>query len=62
MCTRLTRAAKGRDKNLLYRHDKANEPTKEEPISYVLQKSPFASVSTVSRGQPSLVSLGCTFN
>jgi hypothetical protein len=34
-------------------HDKPNGPTKEEP-SFIL--SPFASVSTVSRGHPFLVS------
>jgi len=37
------------DKNLLYRHDKTNEPTKEGPLSFVLLESPFVSVSTVSR-------------
>jgi hypothetical protein len=46
-----------KDKNLLYRHDKANEPTKAGPLSFVLFESPFTSVSTVSRGHPSLVSL-----
>ncbi len=38
-------------------HDKTNEPTKEGPLSFVLFESPFASVSTVSRSHPSLVSL-----
>ncbi len=38
-------------------HDKPNEPTKEGPLSFVLTGSPFTSVSTVSRGHPSLVSL-----
>jgi hypothetical protein len=42
-------------KNILYRHTKANEPTKKGPLSFVLSESPFASVSTVSRGHPSLV-------
>ncbi len=46
--------------NLLYRHDEPNKPTKEEPLSFVLHKSPFASVLKVSRGHPSLVSLGLT--
>jgi hypothetical protein len=46
------------DKNLLFRPDKPNEATEEEPLSFVLFESPFASVSTVSRGHPSLVSLG----
>ncbi len=45
------------DKNLLYRHDKTIEPTKEEPLSFVLLEFPFASVSTVNRSHPSLVSL-----
>jgi hypothetical protein len=34
-----------------------NYQTKEEPLSFVLFESPFTSVSTVSRGHPSLVSL-----
>ncbi len=38
--------------------DKPNEPTKRRPLSFVLFESPFTSVSTVSRGYPSLVSLG----
>jgi hypothetical protein len=44
-------------KNLLFRHDKPNKPikkTKEGPLSFVLFESPFTSVSTVSRGHPSL--------
>jgi hypothetical protein len=45
-------------KNLLYRHNVLNEPTKEGPLSFVLYKTPFASVSTFSRGHPSLVSGG----
>ncbi len=44
-------------KNLLYRHDKPNESTKEGPLSFALFVSPFTSVSTASRGHPSLVSL-----
>jgi hypothetical protein len=44
-------------KNLFYRHDKPNEPTKEVPLSFVLFESPFISISKVSRGNPSLVSL-----
>jgi hypothetical protein len=32
------------DKNLLYRHEEPNEPTKEEPFSFVLFETPFASV------------------
>jgi hypothetical protein len=55
-CTGLTTAAR-QDKNLLYWLDKPNEPTKEGPLSFVLNKSSFASVSTVSRGHTSLVSL-----
>jgi hypothetical protein len=50
------------DKNLLYPHYEPNKPTKEGPLSYVCtQESPFASVSTVSRGHSSLVSLGGKF-
>jgi hypothetical protein len=46
----------------LYRYDDYSEPTKEGPLSYVLLESPFASVSTVSRGHPSLASLGTKLN
>ncbi len=42
------------DKNLLYRHDKLSEPTKEWTLSYVLPESPFTSVLTVSRSHLSL--------
>ncbi len=56
LCTGLTRAAR-QDKNLLYRHDEPNKPTEEGPLSYVLQEFPFASVSSVNRGHPSLASL-----
>ncbi len=42
----------GQDKSPLCWHDVPKEPTKEEPLSYVLQESPVASVSTVSRGPP----------
>jgi hypothetical protein len=49
-----TRAAKAEQKN---RQNKPIEPTKEEPLSFVLFESPFTSVSTVSRGHPSLASL-----
>ncbi len=45
------------DKNLLYRHYEPNEPTMEGPLSYVLLESPFASVSPVRRGHPTLLSL-----
>jgi hypothetical protein len=48
------------NKNLLYRQDKPIEQTKEEPLSFVLFEYPFTSVSTVSRGHPSLVSLVIT--
>jgi hypothetical protein len=37
-----------KNKNLLYKHDKPNEPTKEGSPSFVLFESPFTSVSTVS--------------
>jgi hypothetical protein len=42
------------DKNLLYWHDEPNKPNKEFLYHMYF---PFASVSTVSRGHPSLVSL-----
>ncbi len=42
------------DKSLFYRHDELNEPTNKGPLSFVLFKSPFTSVSTISRGHPSL--------
>jgi hypothetical protein len=48
------------NKNLLYWHDKPNDPTKEGSISFALFESPFTSVSHVRRGHPSLVSLGVT--
>jgi hypothetical protein len=48
------------DTNLLYRHDKPNETTKEGPLLYVLFESPFILVSTVSRDHPSLISLVTT--
>jgi hypothetical protein len=38
-------------------NEKPNEPTKKGPISFVLYESPFTTVSKVSRGHPSLVSL-----
>jgi hypothetical protein len=44
-------------KNLVYRHNKPNEPTKEGLLSFVLFESLLTSVSTVSRGHLSLVSL-----
>jgi hypothetical protein len=40
------------NKNILYQHDKANEPTKKGPLSFVFFESPFTSVSTVSREPP----------
>ncbi len=52
-CTGRTGAAK----NLFCRHDKPNKPTMERPRSFVLLESPLASVSTVCRGHPSLVSI-----
>jgi hypothetical protein len=41
----------------LYPHDKPNELIKEGPFSFALFESPFTSVSTVSEGYSSLVSL-----
>jgi hypothetical protein len=55
-CAGPTRAVKA-EQNLLYRHDKPNEPSREGPLSSVLFESPFTSVSTFSRGHPSLVSM-----
>jgi hypothetical protein len=46
------------NKNFFYWHAESNELSKKRPLSYMLIESPFASVSTVSRGNPSLVSLG----
>jgi hypothetical protein len=46
------------NKNILHRHDKPNESTKEGTLSFVLFESPFTSDSTVSRDHPSLVTLG----
>jgi hypothetical protein len=37
------------NKNLFYRHDKPNEPTKKVPLSFVLFESLFASVSTIEK-------------
>ncbi len=51
----VTRAAKAGLKSLVSAHDETNEPTKEGPLSFVHFESPFTSVSTVSRGHPSLV-------
>jgi hypothetical protein len=48
------------EKNLLYRQDKPNEPIKEGLLSGVLFESPFTSVSTDSRGHPSVISLPVT--
>ncbi len=45
------------DKNLLYWHDKPSKPSKEGPLLFVLFESPLPSVSSVSRGHPSLVSV-----
>jgi hypothetical protein len=45
-CTRPTRAAMRQSKNLLYRHNKPIESTKEVPLSFVLFESLFTSVST----------------
>ncbi len=35
------------NKNLLYEHNKPNEPTKEGPLSFVLFESPFTSAEAV---------------
>ncbi len=39
--------------NQAWQHNEPNEPTKERPFSYVLRKSPFASVSTSQQGYDS---------
>jgi hypothetical protein len=36
------------NKNLMYRHNEPNKPTKEGTLSFVLFESPFTSVSTFS--------------
>ncbi len=46
--------------NIVHRHDKPNEPTKDGPLLCVLFESQFTSVSKVSRGHPSLVTLAGT--
>jgi hypothetical protein len=58
-CAGSTRAAEAKQKSLV-QHDKPNEPTKKGSLSFVLFESPFTSVSTISRGHPSLVSLDRT--
>jgi hypothetical protein len=40
---------------VLHRLDKSNELTKEGPLSFVFFESSFTSVSTVSRGHPSII-------
>jgi hypothetical protein len=45
------------NKNLVNRHGKPQKTTKEGLFPFVLFESPFTSISTVSRGHPSLVSL-----
>jgi hypothetical protein len=51
-----------KNKNLLNQHDKPNKPTKEGLLSFVILESPFTSVSTFSRGHPSLVCLSVYTN
>ncbi len=46
----------GEEKNILYRADCSSQD-RTEPLKFVLVESPFTSVSTASRGRPSLVSL-----
>ncbi len=40
----------------MYQHTKPGEPTKQGHLLFVLFESPITSVSTVSRGHPTLVS------
>jgi hypothetical protein len=42
----------------MYRHDK---PTKNRPLPFVLFEPPFTSISTVTRGHPSLACLVVTY-
>jgi hypothetical protein len=55
-CTRLTRTAKAGQKSIIPARQ-AQRTTKEGSLSFVLQESPFGSVSTVSSDHTSLVSL-----
>jgi hypothetical protein len=55
-CLGLTRAAKVEQKSIVPERE-SNEQTKEGSLSFVLFESSFTSVSTVSRGLPSLVSM-----
>jgi hypothetical protein len=55
-CNGPTRAAKSEKKSLVPALQ-AQQPIQEGPLSFVLFESPFTSVSAVSRGHPSLVSL-----
>ncbi len=56
ICTEPTGAAMA-EKNLLYRHDKPNEPANGRTPFICTLWVPFTSVSTVSRGYHSIVSL-----
>ncbi len=56
----------GEENNILLWSDFSMQPRQDKnlfyvflPLSYVLQKTPFDSVSKVSKGHPSLVSLVC---
>jgi hypothetical protein len=54
-CMANYRAAKAEQKSLVLAQLKPNEPTKEKPLSFVPFESSFTSVSTASRGHPSLI-------
>ncbi len=54
-----TRVAKAEQKSLVPARQ-AQSTNREMALSFVLLESPFTSVSTVSRGHPSLVSLVLT--
>jgi hypothetical protein len=58
-CTEPTRAAKAEQKSLVPARQ-GQQTNQQGPLSFVLFKSPFTSVSTVGRGHPSLVSLDKT--
>jgi hypothetical protein len=50
LCTKVEQPRLNKD--LLYRQDKLNEPTKEGSFSFVLFESPFTSVSISQQGSP----------
>jgi hypothetical protein len=61
-CVGLTRAAKAGQKSLVPARQAQRNNQVRTPFHFVLFESPFASVSTVSKGHPSLVSLVFTWS